>query len=87
MVGCFGLPVSFVTGLLTRHLPLTSFSNVVFGFVTDFGGNILPGSTAPQHIPAAAMALSVGQLFSAAFSGSRDPSSGEYMDGARAALA
>lgn len=86
MVGGFGLPVSFVTGLLTRHLPLTSFSSVVFGFVTDFGVNIMPGTTAPQHIPAA-MALSVGQLFSAAFSGSRDPRSGEYMDGARAALA
>ena len=32
-------------------------------------------------------AITVDQLFSAAFSASRDPRSGEYMDGARAALA
>jgi hypothetical protein len=35
VVGGFGLPVSFVTGLSTRHLPLTPFDSVVFGFVTD----------------------------------------------------
>lgn len=39
MVGGFGLPVSFVTGLLTRHLPFTPFSSVVFGSVTDIGGH------------------------------------------------
>ena len=34
-----------------------------------------------------AAAITVDQLFSAAFSASRDPRSGEYMDGTRAALA
>lgn len=34
-----------------------------------------------------AVAITVDQLFSAAFSARRDPRSGEYMDGARAALA
>ena len=33
-----------------------------------------------------AVAITVDQLFSAAFGTSRDPRSGEYMDGARAAL-
>lgn len=38
-------------------------------------------------IRSAAPARTVDQLFNAAFSKSRDPRSGEYMDGARAALA
>ena len=84
MVGGFGLPVSFVTGLLTRHSPLTPFSSVVFGFVTDFGGSTMPGTITPQHIPAAA--LSVDQLYQTAFYNGRTPRSQEYKAGARMAL-
>lgn len=86
MVGGFGLPVSFVTGLLTRHSPLTPFSSVVFGFVTDFGGSTMPGTITPQLIPAAATALSVDQLYQTAFYNGRTPRSQEYKAGARMAL-
>lgn len=46
----------------------------------------MPGHTTPKHIPAAAAALSVNQLYQAAFYNGRTPRSHEYKAGARMAL-
>lgn len=46
----------------------------------------MPGITTPQHIPSAATALSVDQLYQTAFYNGRTPRSQEYQAGTRAAL-
>ena len=85
MVGGFCLPVSFVTGLLTRHLPFTPFSSVVLGSVTDFGGNHARHHHTPTY-PSSSHGPVRHQLYQTAFYNCRTPRSQEYKAGARMAL-